>query len=336
MKEFILDTELEDIDLSGNANDEIRFLESITKNRFSRWNNKEQKYESDDLTGKYRSYLYGDVYHANYLRYLEVCYNYHKGYVISPDILWNIVLNELATEVKKHTELYRFLFTDSTEKKDVIVMGSDPFELDMNQIIDQLRGLVPSDVDAFIPEFSTTEPAATHAHYCAFADMVSPYYNYMMLLCGFPKVKVEGEIADWTLFLESLNKLQNLFTENSVSNYLSGVQEHISTICLYLDTETYNNDFFQNIFTLQRCGSGSQVELNGWITDFFIERPRVPYIENFSAGYAKVDYKVIPTNEELSLFSGLFCSEEIDGYLVPRFSRLSCVRELIKEKEEVW
>ena len=36
-----------------------------------------------------------DLYHRNYLEYLETCWGNHLGIVITPDILWYTVLNEL-------------------------------------------------------------------------------------------------------------------------------------------------------------------------------------------------------------------------------------------------
>lgn len=331
MKEFTLDTDLEVLEIPDRASDDIVFLENVTRNNFKDWSIEEQKYVYHDLTGKYRSHLHGDVYHTNYLRYLEICYNTHRGYVISPDILWNIIVNELATEVKNNVEKYRFLFTDSPEKKDIIVQGIDPFELDMDQIIDKLRDLVPSDVDNFIPVFSTTTKAASHSHYCAFADMVSPYYNYMMLLCGFPKARVEGTREDWMQFLGHMAEVAKLFDDSNIYRYFDNIADTVSHLA-DIDSHANPEEFLNSIFTLERCGSGSQVMLSGWITKFYMEVPSTAYIENFSASYAKVDYKIVGSEEEFSLFSGLFCSDEIDGFLVPRFSRVSCVRELLGEK----
>ena len=320
MKEFILNTELEEIELQDS--DELSFLKGLTRNYRLSEEDKE----------KYRSYLHGDVFHKNYLYYLSECYNTHRGYVINPDILWNLVLTEIAGIVKDDPEQYRFLFTDSDEKKEIIIAGFDPFELDMNEIVKCLKALVPSNVETFIPEFTTTGEAEIHAHNCAFADMVSPYYNYSMYLCGFPKVRVEGTQEDWEKFMNHIDGLGEIMEFDFITEYLVKVADNIEQILDSVKGED-RSEFFTNIFSLERCGSGSQVEVNGWITDFYVNQPQVPYLENFSAGYSKVDYTVINVGE-YCLFSGLFCSEDINGYLIPIFSRIACVEELVGELQK--
>jgi hypothetical protein len=281
----------------------------------------------EDFEKKYRSHLHGDVFHQNYLYYLENCYNNHLGYVITPDIFWNIILNEFATLVKNNVEEYRDLFTDSDEKKNILVEGSDPFELPMDLIMENLRQLVPTDVDRFIPEFSTSNEFTQYAHYCSFADMASPYYNYMMYCCGFSKVRIDGTKEDWELLASQLSGLSEMFTSEGVENYICKIMLNIRVIVRTFDGEV-DDEFFTNIFSLEQCGSGHQVELSGWIKDFFMETPDVGYLENYSAGYAKVDYKYLPTNKDYNIYSGLFSSELVDGYLEPQFGRITFEQDI--------
>jgi len=252
-----------------------------------------------------------DAIHRNYLDYLSLCWKNHYGIVISPTILWNMVLNNLAFEVNKNPETFRKYFTESDEKQEIIVEQGGHL-IDVSLLITGLEGRIPSNLlgDCF-PIFSTDTENSDIADYTAFLDMVSPYYNYGMLLCGIPKIKVFGSNEDWELFINESQKIYSLIPE--FNNYLIAVNYRIFEI---LDDEADYSTFF----TLERCGSGSQVEVNGWITDFFIEQPHVNYPENFIPCISKIDYKNYNEGgKEYRLYAGLFNSEVEDGYLVPAF-----------------
>ena len=253
-----------------------------------------------------------DVIHRNFLDYLVLCWGRHYGVVISPTILWNMVLSNLAFEVNRVPDTYRKYFTDSDEKKEIVVTQGG-YLIDPQLLINKLRGLIPDDnMGDFFPKFSTDGDMSVLANQIAFLDMVSPYYNYGMLLCGIPKVKVLGTNEDWQWFMNHLGKLTGLLEE--ANDYLVGVAVRVAEIAQ--ETADYSE-----LFSLERCGSGSQVEVTGWIRDFFIEQPRVPYPENFVSCISKIDYKNYNEGgKEYRLYAGLFTSEVEDGYLVPAFN----------------
>ena len=71
---------------------------------------------SDDL-GYIKNTLPQDyISHLNYLEYLEICWKWHYGAVISPDILWHIFLCELALVIAANPDTYRSLFTESPDQ----------------------------------------------------------------------------------------------------------------------------------------------------------------------------------------------------------------------------
>ena len=253
-----------------------------------------------------------DVIHRNFLDYLVLCWQRHYGVVISPTILWNMVLSNLAFEVNRVPDTYRKYFTDSDEKKEIVVTQGG-YLIDPALLIDMVSELIPDDnFRHFFPTFTTNTDLSILANQIAFLDMVSPYYNYGMLLCGIPKVKVIGTQQDWQTLMHHLGKLTGLLEE--ANDYLVGVAVRVAEIA----EETAD---YSELFSLQRCGSGSQVEVTGWIRDFFIEQPRVPYPENFVSCISKIDYKNYNEGgKEYRLYAGLFTSEVEDGYLVPAFN----------------
>lgn len=254
-----------------------------------------------------------DIIHRNYLGYLAMCWNNHYGIIISPTILWNMVLNNLAYKVNEEPETFRKYFTESDEKQEIkVLLGGN--KIDVKLLIAGLQGRIPSSMleDSF-PKFSTDTEKSDIADYTAFLDMVSPYYNYSMYLCGLPKIKVLGTDNDWKQLMFTLGKVTALLPE--CQDYLIIVANHVALIA---DNTCDYSDFFR----LDRCGSGSQVEVGGWIKDFFIEQPRVRYPENFISCISKIDYHNDNDDKDYRLYAGLFTSEIEDGYLVPAFDNI--------------
>jgi hypothetical protein len=74
------------------------------------------------------------------------------------------------------------------------------------------------------------------------------------------------------------------------------------------------------MFTTQRCGSGSQVEVNGWYTDFFVKLPDPRMPNNLPNGLARLPYRDLPNQRDmLSVHGVLGANEEPDGTLWPVF-----------------
>lgn len=266
----------------------------------------------------------GTVGHDNYLGYLAEAWNNHLGYVLSPDFLWNMVISELAIVVRDDPETYRDLFTTSDEKVEITVEGATAHHL-VSAVSAALKDLVPVKTTAFFPDFTTTAESDMFAHRATFLDCVSPYYNYSMLLCGYPSVMLRGTTEDWQLFQKKLVQLSAIFGAKSdaIITYLAGVATIVSTLQGHVDALAAGNEidttFLKNIMTLERCGSGHQVEVKGWISQMYIKQPRPAYVGNFSRHVAVVDYKDLSANKKYRLYSGLLSSEVNGDILWPTF-----------------
>lgn len=266
----------------------------------------------------------GDVYHKNYMGYLERCWADHLVAVITPDIIWYTILCELTLLIAEQTETYRHLFTDSQEKKTITVLTGDPVIIPLDSLISELKKLVPTDVNLFLPTFSTSNERSIFAGYAAFCDMVSPYYDYSMYCCGIPRIDVRGTKEDYSQLMGSWVNIMGLFTKTdelwcrTVSNVLSDITRNLE-----------NPDFWNGMFFLEKCGSGSDKEVKGWWRDFYRKQPSVAYPDNFSTHVSNVSYKYLPTDQDYIMKSGLLFSKlEGEGVLVPEFGRI--VYEKIK------
>jgi hypothetical protein len=271
----------------------------------------------------------GDLYHRNYLSYLEHCWDKHLGIIISPDIVWHIILNELATHIKANSEQYRSLFTTSNETVRILV----PYRgdvLDLNAIVERLKDLVPTNVDLFLPQYSTSTEGSHFAFMAAFADAVSPYYNYMMYMCGVSKIKITGTQQDWDIMLSHLGALQDFFP--SILDYFKRIRRFVSIILNQFNEPDIAT--MKTFFSLKRCGSGGQVEVEGFVRDLYLNnKPKVAYPENFGSSISVVKYELMETEQKFELRCGLFSSVlSDDDYLIPHFGFI--VHELETESNK--
>lgn len=274
--------------------------------------------------------LVGTVGHMNYLSYLETCWGAHYIPVITPDIIWYTLLCELALEIKKDPEAIRHLFTTSKGKTEIAVPSSDPIRLPIEAIVEQLHRLVPNGrAQLYLPTFSTSTSRSKQVMGCAFADAVSPYYNYSMFMCGFPAIDVRGTQADWESVLSRWEAIRSELPIKETEAVKS--LRHLSRAETRADPE-----FWKLMFKLERCGSGGQTEAFGWITMLFANQPDEPrFVSNFDSHVSLVDYTQLDTDQTFKLVAGLLSSEhkpQEDGsvLLEPQFG--SFVVETTKSK----
>lgn len=270
------------------------------------------------------------IHHSNFMYYLLECYKNHLGYILSPEIIWHEILSEIAGHIVKNPDKYRELFTTSDESQQILMLGG-PEDFDPNYFVARLKKLIPTDADLFLPEFSTSTPASNLATNAVFCEAMTPYYHYGMYMCGYPKVDIRGTEEDWGVIIDRVMIISKLSTE--LHNYVGKFIGHLSAFkwnsCL--GECSLEKESFQNILVPKRCGSGSQEELSGWFTDFYIEKPSFTLAQNFPTHIANVPFKFINNDTDHVYLSGLFKSYIKDGYLIPEFD--SQILN-IKEKED--
>ncbi len=256
------------------------------------------------------------AYHSSFLDYLEKCYNTHQSVVLQPHVFWNTILNEISGYVNENSESCRHLFTDSDEKKEILVENGtiipplDKFEA-------QLRKLVPTNMDPFLPEFSTTTPQARLANVATFMETVSPFYSYSMFCCGYNAVRVDGSIEDWRRISDTARYLTEILPDLDV--YLNKVALTIDNFIGWI--QNGDGEEIAKILTNTRIGSGGQTQIAGWITNFFRSPPNSPRLCNFPTHIAKISYTTTWNNKKYHMCYGLFSSKlDSKGFMVPDYS----------------
>jgi len=253
----------------------------------------------------------GDYAHKNYVEYLLAAWDSHWGIVVSPDIIWYTVQCELTSIVATNSDTYRGLFTTSDEKQEISVFSPSLTVMPLDVLMEAVAKKVPSNITPFLPEFSTSTQRSIFARYAAFLDMVSPYYNYSMFCCGFPAIDVQGDISDWEKLRASWNDIGKLFTKHTT--YINQVSYVLDQICHKLN----NADFWKDMFALDKCGSGHQYTVRGWLNQLFENTPDLKFPENYPSHVSLVKYKQLNTEKDYEMKTGLLASRKDGGFLRP-------------------
>ena len=259
------------------------------------------------------------VYHEGYLNYLASAWCNHYSIVLRPDDIWYIILNEPTSIISKTPNEYASLFTTTQDKKQEISVSTDNVEtIDPDLVIYELKKYVPSDIDSFIPTFSTSTIMSKLAMNVSFCDMVSPYYSYSTFLCGIPNIRIEGEIDDWKIIVKQLNVLSSLFPDN-IKKYLSKCLFEIGNIIEAIITDDVN--YFEKIVKLNPCGSGHEFSMNGWILNFLNRNnSNSIQLEGLPPHFSNMKYTNLETKRKFILYCGLFYSKIEDEFLIPEYN----------------
>lgn len=265
------------------------------------------------------------------LGHLSKAYSRHQPFAIAPHDIWYLVLTELATQIKNNTEACRPLFSKSATIENIAVQTSDPTQINLLDVIDQLRVLVPSDIDMFLPALSTHTPESNLACVAALCDGIQKYYSYSTFMCGIPAIKVTGTLIDWQTIQTSAERIASQFELVGVP-LIAKYMYKIATIIGKIVEASFiriDVDFWKNIFTQKNVGSGSGLHVDGWITDLFFKKCSLPKLENFTANISVVPYKNVETGRRFKGVHGAFKQTRTnDGFVVMEYGDI--VFEILK------
>jgi hypothetical protein len=256
-----------------------------------------------------------------FIPYACFCYMQHYSMVMSPTDVMYMVQCELALAIKSNPDAFASMFTKTPGKKQwVVTVTGHPDEINVFAVKDALKHVVPTNVDLFLPEFSTDVFASTIASHVAFCDIVSPYYNYGTLLCGIPRVEIAGTLEDWQDLATTLYNLSALFQGN-LKEYLARIWNRVLKIVE--ECRTGSGDMFKQMVSMKRCGSGSDQEVTGWILEFMNiskSKSKMVMLKNIHQHLSQMAYTNLDTQRSFRLFTGIFFADLRGDAAIPQYN----------------
>ena len=223
--------------------------------------------------------------HKTILGYLNAYFN-HCPIKVSPNVIWQLILNNFSKYVNDNSERLRKKFVDFEGKKNLTCVrigkleDADKYTEDIikdfcNQISQNIGKEL---IDVLTPNYSTSTKESIISGQVSIMSTFKKYFNYdlFMISCGIPYIILEGNLNDWEKILEKLKFL------SKYDFYTSKMEKDITEI---IDTKkgNINMDFWRKIIMETKesvresngCSiSFRKVEkkfITGWILDFYNE-----------------------------------------------------------------
>ena len=266
-----------------------------------------------------------DSHQKGYLYYLADCYSLHKKVTLSPSDIWYTILTEITSIIHTNSDKCQDLFTTSDKKIDISIHQEKAAEINPQKLLEKLKDYIPTNVDLFLPIFSTDTEAYKVASAAAFAGGLTMYYNYFTYLCGIPEIKIVGTIMDWTTIKNNLSTICTIFDEKgikahenkSLSKWSSDISHIIDMICNGLKGEDIT-EFMKDMVRIKNIGSGSEMIINGWISNIYCSECDLKKLENFSLCLGILPYKELSSGIEYVAVHGLFSTKrDYEGFTYP-------------------
>lgn len=219
---------------------------------------------------KHAEYL-GDMH--PFILAVMTAYDQHYPLVLSPDMVWLLILQGLACHVNANPEKLRHHFVAHEGKLQIRVRRDgfrkgDPGN-DWTGVFSELSAKVRSHIgpathDLIVSKFSTTSVADTAAMNVALLDTVQSYFILSMVTaCGFPSITLEGTPQDWQRLRERAQKLQRFDLDWWIPHLLPVLDQFVAT-----SQSRPDKQFWCNFYKLQVNGSGSEY-IHGHIVNLF-------------------------------------------------------------------
>jgi hypothetical protein len=254
-----------------------------------------------------------DYYHQGLCGYFQQCWGDHAGIVISPDILWQLFFSEFVKLVTDNVEEYRSCFTTSKDKKTILVAGPCSVGKFISSLVEGVREASPFDVTNITPMFSTSTKFSFLTNCALTLEAASQYYDYCMYCCGFPSITINGSKEDWEKLIDSFHYVVDLTEKSNIQEHINWSLDATNLLSQELINNLENQEFWSKMYIAERCGSGSDYEVSGWIRKLIFGNPDKKMLsKNFPHAIATVKYKNLMNGCDYSIYSGIIGSNKLD------------------------
>ena len=243
--------------------------------------------------------------------------NTDYGIVIKPDFVWYTILSEISYLVNESPDIFRKFFTYQKEGK-IVLAASNSSLIDMpaHQLLDMVLELLPADIQRqdIIPNFTTSDDDSRLAFALSFLETVSSYYEYTWYGCNYNKIKILGEISDYKLMLDSLDRFNRI---TPLQNYITQAKNAVQDIITH-----WNDDMFWKTILWTEVGYGGDI-VDGWFKNLFNK------CSHWHEHLCVVEATETSQNNVFLTVTGILSSRIENGYLVPNFERMVLLKNEI-------
>jgi len=200
-------------------------------------------------------------------------YNEHYHLQIGPDEVWVTITSSLSRYITANAEKLRDVFVSHEGKMELEALGggnihSADYSSLIGQLSDQIDKNTKGDIRNWIEcSFSTTTPESKIVSKVVLMAAMKEYFSYKMsLMCGLPKVTLQGTVEDWKEIRARVDKLPE-FKDKTLSAWSQVLALVLDQFVAAFTNKAVDTDFWNRIAHIQGGGSGPRY-LAGWVLAF--------------------------------------------------------------------
>ena len=253
------------------------------------------------------AYAREDVFfHALVRAYAE-----HRPFVLSPDMVWQLIGFNFSEYVNNHAEAMRSLLVPHEGVKDLKIMTeedilgkknanwSDLFDKFSAEIAKNTKGDI---AQLMTSDFSTTGQTERIASQITLMESLKSYFHYIAgrLACGIPYIILKGTPADWRKVAEKVQGLEAYNMGWWTKELKPIIAEFVKTAEGHPDSKFWKNIVMEDRPDRLRgggCSMETPTNLDGWIVKLFpdmkkgVMRKTIPQTQMQGAELSEVKFK---------------------------------------------
>ena len=208
-----------------------------------------------------------------FLLAVNTAYGKHYPLVLSPDMIWLVILQGLASHINANAEALRKKVVAHegklglNVKRDAFQKGnpSNDWEGVFAEFSSKLRTHIGPDTHGLIVnEFSTTRAVEKAAMEVSLMDTLHSYFVYSVTtVCGFPSITLEGTTSDWQQLRGRARHLSEYDLDWWIPNLLPVLDQFVRA-----SQNQPDKAFWCDFYKLAHLGSGGS-RIQGHILNLF-------------------------------------------------------------------
>jgi len=245
--------------------------------------------------------------HNGFVGAIVRAYNNHYHLKLSPDSVWIAIVSALARYVNTHAEELRNVFVPHTGQKELVVVGGGSignanYDSLINSISDAIDKNTKDDIRNWLEcNFSTSTTLTKTVSKILLMGLMKNYFSYKIcLMCGLPKVTLEGKLEDWKEIRQRVDKLKT-WNDKVLADWCAVLGPVIDQFVAVFEDKPVDQTFWNHIVHYEEGGSGPSF-LSGWVMVFvpftaegkYILQPLDSINKNWQ--YAQVETEDIPAS----------------------------------------
>ena len=209
----------------------------------------------------------------------------HCPIVLSPDVLWVLIIQGFTRHVLANSEDLRTKFVDFQGKKEIAAFNieyptiasipKEVWEKDIKTYVEKISDYVGKDlVNLLNPNFSTTTEIISQVGQLNIMSCMQNYFEYILFYggCGYPKITLEGTLDDYIKLKEKTLQLKKYDLDFWINEIIPILDKIIETRKGNIDKEFWKKMYYNDEGSILSSGTEQKVKkIKGWLCKF------VPY-----------------------------------------------------------